>query len=159
MFKINIITLSFILSALLFFIISCDKKRVFEENKKIPGNTWDQYAPVSFTVDIKDTINKHNLYLNVRNAGFYGFSNLFLFVHTTLPQGQQKKDTIEYMLATPEGKWTGSGLGDIWDNRLLYKKNISFPQTGTYRFELTQAMRLNPLPGIMDVGIRIEKAE
>ncbi len=56
------------------------------------------------------------------------------------------------------GKWLGEGLGDIWDNRVLFKKNVSFPQKGEYRFEFTQAMRLNPLPGVMDVGIRIEKS-
>jgi gliding motility-associated lipoprotein GldH len=99
------------------------------------------------------------MYINVRNAGGYQFSNLFLFVKTTLPKGQASIDTVECNLATPEGKWLGSGLGDIYDNQILYKKNIRFLFSGKYKFEIEQAMRINPLPMIMDVGIRIEKAQ
>ena len=144
---------------MVFTIISCDSKRVFEENKKIDNNNWDQNAPLVFLVNVSDTNAKHNVYLNVRNAGFYGFSNLFLFINTRFPQGQLERDTVECTLASPEGKWLGDGSGDIWDNQILFKKDVRFPQTGEYRFELIQAMRINPLPGIMDAGIRIEKAE
>lgn len=144
---------------LLFFLSSCDPNREFEETKKIKNNNWDQNSPLVFLVNITDTISKRNIYLNVRNAGSYGFSNLFLFINTRFPQGQLERDTIECTLASPEGKWLGDGAGDIWDNRILLKKNVQFPQTGEYRFELIQAMRINPLPGIMDAGIRIEKAD
>ena len=41
--------------------------------------------------------------------------------------------------------------------RVLFKKGVTFRQPGEYRFELIQAMRIDPLPGIMDAGIRIEK--
>ncbi|MBK8414603.1 MAG: gliding motility lipoprotein GldH [Bacteroidetes bacterium] len=66
---------------------------------------------------------------------------------------------MECILASPEGRWLGEGLGDIWDNRILFKENVQFTQPGEYRFELNQAMRINPLPGIMDAGIRIEKVD
>ena len=65
---------------------------------------------------------------------------------------------MELTLASPDGNWLGDGLGDIYDNRILFHRNVRFPQRGEYRFEIYQAMRLNPLPGIMDAGIRIEKA-
>ncbi len=119
---------------------------------------WDAEKPLVFQTVITDTINPVNVYLNIRNAGAYPFSNIFLFLNTRFPQGQIDRDTVEIMLATPEGKWLGNGLGDIWDNQVLFKSNVRFPQKGEYRFELTQAMRMNPLPGIMDAGLRIEKA-
>jgi gliding motility-associated lipoprotein GldH len=159
MFRINIITISFVaLIAVLFCLVSCDPKRVYEKNEKINNNNWDQNVPIVFLVNITDTLQRHNVYINVRNAGFFGFSNLFMFINTRFPQGQLERDTLECTLASPDGKWLGEGLGDIWDNRILFKKDVRFPQTGEYRFELIQAMRINPLPGIMDAGIRIEKA-
>jgi gliding motility-associated lipoprotein GldH len=79
-------------------------------------------------------------------------------MNTTFPDGKLDRDTLEIMLAGKDGKWLGEGLGDIWDNRILFKKNVSFPLKGEYRFELTQAMRLDPLPGIMDVGMRVERS-
>jgi gliding motility-associated lipoprotein GldH len=65
---------------------------------------------------------------------------------------------VELVLADERGQWMGDGMGDIWDNRIVFKKDFVFPQPGKYRFELEQAMRINPLPGIMDVGMRIERA-
>ena len=139
------------------FLFSCDSSRIFEDNREIPDNAWAQHNKVVFEVELADTATRYNLYLNVRNAGHYPFRNIFLFVTTTLPDGTPARDTAECMLADAEGKWLGSGLGDIWDNRILFRKDMRFPQAGKYRFELEQAMRMDPLHGIMDVGIRIEK--
>jgi gliding motility-associated lipoprotein GldH len=158
MFSVNFKPVFFsaiIFCALLF--ISCNSNRVFEENKEITKNNWDYNTPLSFKVNITDTVALHNMYINVRNAGFYRFSNLFLFVNTHLPNGITTRDTVEITLSSPEGKWLGDGLGDIYDNRYLFRKQFKFPMAGDYTFELIQAMRVNPLPGIMDAGVRIEK--
>jgi len=137
---------------------ACDKQRVFDENQELKDNSWDQSNKLRFTTTIADSTSAHTLYLNVRNAGWYPFSNLFIFVHTTLPNGAIPIDTAQCVLADDNGKWLGDGLGDLYDNRILFKKNFRFPQLGKYTFELEQAMRVNPLPGIMDAGIRIERA-
>lgn len=138
---------------------SCDSSRLYEENKEIENNAWYANKPLQFQAQIPDSVQGYNVYINLRNASHYPFSNIFLFLNTTFPDGQIDRDTVEIMLASPEGKWLGDGLGDIWDNRVLFKRNVRFPMKGEYRFEFIQAMRLDPLPGIMDAGIRIEKAE
>lgn len=152
----------FQLALFLFAIVSlnaCDRNVVFEKNVELPENRWEQKNAVKFTVEIQDTINPHNLYINLRNAAGYQFSNIFLFFTTTAPSGKMERDTIELTLADANGKWLGDGMGDIWDNRELFKKNFKFPQAGTYTFQLEQAMRIDPLPQIMDAGIRIERVE
>lgn len=141
----------------IFSLVGCDSSVVYEENIKIDKNAWSSEKPLVFQANIKDTAIGHNVYINLRNASHYPFSNIFIFMNTTLPNGQLDRDTLEIMLASKDGKWLGNGLGDIWDNRILFKRNVSFPMPGEYRFELIQAMRLDPLPGIMDGGIRIEK--
>ena len=149
----NILYLIFIF----LFLSSCDSKVVFEENKKFPENRWEQKNNIDFTTEIKDTLTPHNIYINVRNAGGYQFSNLFVFFTTQTPTGKRERDTVELTLADPSGKWQGEGLGDIWDNRLLFKNNFLFPEKGIYTFTLEQAMRIDPLPQLMDIGIRIER--
>ncbi len=157
MFRINIVSLSFVaVVAILVLIVSCDRQRVYEEYQAVEDHKWDMNDPLVFITDINDTGRTYNVFINVRNAGHYAFSNLFMFVNTLLPGGQLQRDTLECVLAAPDGRWLGDGLGDIWDNRILFKSNVKFPRPGEYRFELIQAMRVNPLPGIMDAGIRIE---
>lgn len=141
------------------FLLSCHDETVYEKNLKIPGYEWDMNAPLTFFVPVTDTVNAHNMYINIRQAaGNYRFSNLYLFLTTTFPQGNIERDTLECLLATPDGKWLGNGMGNVLDNRFLFKRNFRFPQQGEFRFELVQAMRVNPLAGVMDAGIRIEKA-
>ena len=97
------------------------------------------------------------MYVNVRNSNNYKFSNLYIFMHTKWPTGENETDTLQLFLASPDGKWLGNGLGDIYENQIQLKQNFKFYRSGQYRFTLEQAMRLNPLPGIIDMGIRIEK--
>lgn len=138
---------------------SCDRSRVYEKNIKISNYEWDMNNVLKFEVPITDTIRTYNMYFNMRNASGYSFSNLFLFFTVHSPAGTQERDTVEIKLADETGKWLGDGLGDIWDNQVLFKKNFRFPVAGTYVFEMEQAMRVNPLSYIMDAGIRIEYAE
>lgn len=144
---------------LLAFLTSCDRTVVFEKNIVIPDNRWEIKNSVVLDVEIEDTISLNNIYINIRNAGGYPYSNLYLFLNTTTPTGEESRDTVELTLADTQGRWLGDGSGDIWDNRILLKRKFRFLQKGIYHFELQQAMRINPLPQIMDVGMRIEKAE
>jgi gliding motility-associated lipoprotein GldH len=150
--------LLFIVAAfLVIFAASCDSKRFFEENKNLENGVWMSTNSPAFTVNITDTVARYDLYLNVRNDGTYPFSNLYLFIHTTLPGGKKATDTVECQLADPDGKWRGSGMGNLKFNRFLFQKGMVFPRKGAYCFGLEQAMRVNALRGIRDAGIRIEK--
>ena len=149
--------LSLTLACLLVIFASCDSKRVYEQNIDIPDYIWDKENAVYFDVPIIDTVSLHNVYINIRNASGYGYSNIYLFLDTKYPNNTISRDTIECILADPSGKWLGDGSGDIWDNQILFKKNVRFRQIGTYKFRYEQAMRMPKLPMIMDVGLRIEK--
>jgi gliding motility-associated lipoprotein GldH len=140
-------------------LISCDPSAVIDEHIKLKDDAWKSDDIISVEAEISDTLLPHNIYINVRNAGSYAFSNLYLFLNTYTPDGKSARDTVELTLANEKGQWQGDGMGDIWDNRILFRKNFVFPRAGRYRFELEQAMRVDPLPGIMDAGIRIERVK
>ena len=55
---------------------SCDRNVIFEKNVKLPENRWEQKNIIVLKIEIKDTLTPHNIYINVRNAGGYQFSNL-----------------------------------------------------------------------------------
>ena len=158
----NVVSLrssSFLLIISALFLSSCDKNRVFEENKEIPDNLWKVENKIKFEVDVKDTIHPHNFYINVRNSDGFPYRNIFLFITTDFPNGKKAIDTLDCILADENGKWLGDGLGDIFDNQIPFKKRVRFPLTGKYSITIEQGMRVPELPLIMDVGIRIEKAE
>ena len=144
---------------LLSLFAACDPKRLYEENKTISGGLWNSKDKPSFEFMIPDTFTYYNVFINVRNASQYQFSNIYLFVTTTYPDGSRSKDTLDCPLQDPSGKWLGSGLGDLWDNRLLFKPSVKFRQAGKYTLQYEQAMRIDPLPMITDVGLRVERVQ
>ena len=154
-----IIKLSAFLLVFVIFFSSCDSARIYEENQTIPENVWSSDNVLKFNVTVVDTISPANFYVNVRNADGYPYNNLFLFIKTIFPTGKISDDTLECVLADEKGKWLGSGMGDIYDNQIPFKRNVRFPIAGKYTFEIQQGMRVDKIPLIMDIGLRVEKAE
>lgn len=149
----------FLIGTLLFVFSSCNKNVVFSKYQTFKNNEWFLKDKAVFDVEIKDTESLNNILLMVRHADSYPYSNLFLFVTTKYPDGKTLTDTMEVVLANQKGEWQGSGAGDIFDFKIPIKKNIRFPNAGSYQFTFEQAMRVDPLPLIMDFGFEIEKAK
>jgi len=129
----------------------------FEERTVIPEAEWLQQDRVSFDVDINDTLSSYAFGLEFRHLENYRYSNLFVFLHTRMPNGNLTHDTIECTLATPEGRWLGKSSGSMRDLRIPLNVALRFPLKGTYHFEIEQAMREPVLKGIADMGLFIEK--
>jgi gliding motility-associated lipoprotein GldH len=132
---------------------------VYSKYQTFKNNEWFLKDKAVFDVEITDVTSLNNISLMVRHADSYPYSNLFLFVTTKYPDGKTLTDTMEVVLANQKGEWQGSGAGDIFDFKIPIKKNIQFPNAGNYQFTFEQAMRVDPLPLIMDFGFEIEKAK
>ncbi len=141
--------------AMVFF--ACDPGKVADDYQTIPDATWAADSAHSFTFNIARTNQNNNIYFNVRNDRTYEFSNLWLFVTIESPSGVSLTDTVQVMLAEPSGKWLGKGFSGVYDNRLIYRRNVYFPESGKYAIRLKHGMRPENLKGITDIGIRVEK--
>lgn len=146
-----------IAGVLVMILCACDPNRVFDRNAAVDPNGWIPRDGKEFRVEITDTISIYNLYISLRHTNDYPFSNIYFFVLSRFPDGQLYRDTVEYVLADPSGRWLGKGLGKIKDNRYPFRKGIHLPEKGTYVFRIEQAMRENYLKGVHDVGLRIER--
>ena len=145
---------------ILTMLSACQKKSVFSDYKALKGSKWHQDSVLRFDMTVPDSTKIYNLFLNVRNEGRYPYSNLWLFVKIIPPKGQIINDTIELSLASPEGKWLGYGLGDLYDMKYPYKQTTFFPNAGYYRFEVRHGMRTEDgiLKGIHDFGITLDRS-
>ncbi|UGS21157.1 gliding motility lipoprotein GldH [Flavobacterium cyclinae] len=159
--KINFIITLFVIM----FFVSCDKKQFFSEYKELDG-TWKKADTLRFTFDQNDTVNPYHLFLNVRNNNDYPFSNMYLIVTMKEPGKNPtiKVDTLEYLMANPDGTLLGEGFSDIKESKLWYLENFKFKKAGKYNVEVVQAVRelgkvegVAELKGITELGLRIEK--
>ena len=152
------IQILFFLAGIILFI-ACDKNRIYDEFKPISQKGWNKDSLLVFTVPVSDSLQNHNLYINVRNDIKYKYSNLWLFIQIDQPGGKEVTDTFEITLADPSGKWLGKGFGGIKTREAIYKRNVYFPTSGDYQIYIQQGMRENILKGITDIGIRLEKQD
>ncbi len=149
-------TLKILLFSVMAMLTAChsayfDKRYVIREAK------WDMSDKATFDVNIDDTASTYLFGIEVRHLENYRYSNLFMFMRTEMPDGNITRDTIECVLAMPDGRWLGKHSGSMCDAKILLNDNLKFPVLGNYHFELEQAMRDTTLKGISDIGLIIDK--
>lgn len=144
---------------LLTLLPSCDSNRIYEENIPVEKNTWHADDIKTFAFDITDTTSGLDLYINLRTTTDYPYSNLFIFLYSHYPNGYTDKDTLEFILAQPDGKWLGESSGTVVENQILISRGGRFPVAGKYTFKIQQAMREEELGEIIDVGFRVAYME
>ena len=127
---------------------------IFEED------SWHADSIITLSHSVVDSTTKHNLYLKIRHTTDFEYQNIFLFVDF-----QEKRDTIEVTLSEKNGKWLGSGFGDIKEVEYCFAKEIIFNSKKTSNVTVEQAMRYGDQPvitnlkGIIALGINIKKSE
>jgi len=140
---------------------SCMPSPYYQKNQSIPQNTWSYDHQPSFRVAISDTTVYYTMYFLIRHTDAYPYANLWLRIYSQQP-GDTTEDTtrIEVTLAAPSGQWLGRGMGTIWEHRAIIsgqRDRKLFARPGTYTFRFEQDMRINPLPEVLQVGLRVEK--
>ena len=145
------------LIGLMVFLLSCSNSTLYKQDYTVDESGWDYKDTLEYQFDIHDTLQSYNLLINLKYRDTYAYSNLYFFVDVIDPQNQKYRDTIECIMATPQGRWLGKQSGDYIEHRFLYRYNVNFPKSGQYRIYLQQAMRDTLLKKISSVGIELQK--
>jgi gliding motility-associated lipoprotein GldH len=153
----------FLLFTSCFLLHACGKVDVFERNATIPQQSWSSnYKPeITFNIKPEDTTSRYNIFIVIRHTDAYRYKNIWINVHTESPGGVINNQPLNLQLATDNKGWLGSGMDDIFEHRIQITppQNPERLSAGTYRFKLENIMREDPLKNVMNVGIRLEKAQ
>lgn len=151
----KVILKSIVVFVLLLSVVSCQNA---DEKVLVNAvdNQWKKNNAQTFSFDISDAQNLKNMMFVVRNNNNYPYSNLRLIASVEHNKKKISTDTLNYILAKPNGEWIGTGFGDTKEIVFQYKLNYKFPENGKYSVKVVQAMRKNVLPGIEDIGIKIQ---
>jgi gliding motility-associated lipoprotein GldH len=142
------------------FFIGCLPAPYYQKEEVIPQNAWTYNFNPSFSFDITDTNADYKPYFLIRHTQAYPYCNVWVWVYVHTPGDTAvKKERINITLAETSGKWLGRGMGEIYEQRMPIDlgDSIKFDKPGTYKVSMEQNMRINPLPEVMNVGLRVEK--
>ncbi len=141
-------------------LAACHPAPHYQKQEPIPANAWSYNFKPSFTFDITDTTAAYRPYFIIRHTQAYPYNNLWLWLYIKTPGDTvAKRSRINITLAEPTGKWLGNGMGEIYEQRMPISLGdaVKLDRVGTYQIDMEQNMRLNPLPEVLHVGLRIEK--
>ncbi|WP_188934268.1 gliding motility lipoprotein GldH [Puia dinghuensis] len=134
---------------------------MYEKDISLPGEQWAGSFKPTFTFNISDmdTAYRYNIFIVLRHADAYNYNNIW--IRGTIKQpgdAAVRSDRYDLQLATNEKGWLGTGMEDIYEQRVLIQQSTKFNHPGAYSFTLEQVMREDPLKHVLNVGVRIERA-
>ncbi len=137
---------------------SCNNNTIYKKRHEFKDYTWNRFDSLLFETKIKDPQQQYNVYLTLRYITQY--PNDFLKVNFTItsPSGDERTSMHSFKIRDKDGKLQGDVAGDIYDLKLRVKENMSFNTEGNFKFQIDNLMDHFDTPGLMDMGIIIEKA-
>ena len=137
-------------------ILSCGPNYIFDETIEIGQAGWAYADTLNFEVEIEDTLEIYNLYLDIEHSPDYAKQNIYILIHTQFPSGQRIEEQVSIDFADKLGQWYGDCNAETCSLRVNIQEGAFFNLAGKHVFTIEQFMRIDPLPGIKKVALRIE---
>jgi gliding motility-associated lipoprotein GldH len=142
---------------LIIILWSCNRLDTFEQTTFFKQHEWESKNQPNFKFEITDTVARYNIYVVIRHEDAYHYNNLWINVTTTAPGEKANTQKVNLQLANNATGWLGSGMDDVFDHRIRITNSPIHLRKGIYQFSLQQIMREDPLPAMLNAGIRVEK--
>ncbi len=132
-------------------IVGCTSNR-----QEIKHGVWDKDSLITITLNVEDATQPCDIDIDLRTGTLYPASNLWLFINTQSPDNILERDTLQCILQDESGNSFGETSGELCDYYIPWKKNVRFPKNGEYKFTLQHGMRIERLPFVLEIGLRIQ---
>lgn len=111
----------------------------------------------TMTFEAPDTTEGYLLELKVTHANDYLFQNFYVRTTTSFPSGKEVVSVTSLELANADGTWTGDCSGKKCSISLPLQTGFSFPEVGTYKWQIEPWMRSDTTRGIKSIEVIFKK--
>lgn len=161
----SLLVLSLIFLGMISF--SCANKDTHYHIYEIEDAKWGQNNALLFSVDssmfrtdslLFQTGIPYTLSIEVTNNVHYPYRNIWFFVRDNIASDTAyTEQSKEFQMADIEGRWLGSGFGNLFQSSFVVADNIIFDERRNYYIRIRHGMRDEPLIGIEKIGIKLSK--
>jgi gliding motility-associated lipoprotein GldH len=137
---------------------ACQPRPVLDETRSFPEGYWTYADTLDFAVTIPDTTGLYDLFLDLRHSPDFPNQNLYIRIYTRFPDGKRLDKLVSLELADKAGAWFGRCNSSECRLTIPIQSRAFFDQPGPYLFTLEQYSRIDTLPGIRSLGMRIQPA-
>lgn len=136
---------------------ACEPLGVFEQQAFFPKAVWSAQNKPRFQFQVADTTARYHLFAVIRHNDAYRYNNIWVRFTTKAPGDTLRQQLVSLKLADNKKGWLGTGMDDVYEQRVRLSPQPLKLKAGVYVFNLEQMMRDEPLTGILQAGIRLEK--
>ncbi|GAB5556068.1 MAG: gliding motility lipoprotein GldH [Schleiferiaceae bacterium] len=139
-----------------FTVVSCSQETYYQEYIDLNETHWTAENIIEFNVPVEDVSMPFFVGTEIRHNNEYPYANLYLFRTITSENGLEYSDTVNYTLASNDGAWLGSGVGEVKTMKFPYAlQAMRLKDPGNYTFTFQQGMRDEELEGILSLGLTL----
>ncbi len=139
-----------------FFLISCKEQSFYDYAYDFEDRTWDISDTAYFDFEVDDTLTQYDMILTLRTSVNYPYSNLWVHILSTAPDGSRSKVAQRIPLAASDGSWLGRVTGTTVESKLRYT-TTDFPLKGKYRIGVVHAIQDDQVDEVLDISLRIQE--
>lgn len=135
--------------------LSADKH--FHSYRPIPSCGWVWGDTLRFTTPLNDSLTHYLYTVELRHDNSYPYNQIAVAFSLKPADGESTiyTDTLHCALSNDHGVWQGEGWGNLFvSSHPGHTFNI--PRSGNYELTLSHIMQRDTLPGIFNVGLKIE---
>lgn len=140
-------------------LFSCGENHFYKTTMEILDSSWAYEDTLSYTFQIEDTTARYDIGLEISHQADYEYQNLYVKILTRFPDQKLLSQTLPIDFADNTGKWYGDCRGDRCVVHVQLQQNAIFDQIGSYRFQIAQFMRVNPVRGIESTALILDKKD
>ena len=143
---------------MIILMTSCDHVYKVYDKKTFSSYMWHAGDEVIFKPKIDDASSSYKLTLGIRHHYGVQFESINVTITTTSPSGKKTSKDLLVQIRSVGGAYVAKCAGDLCDLEVVFDEKFKFDEVGTYTIGVKQN-EAGHVPGIMEVGLIVDKAE
>ena len=127
------------------------------DKKSFPLYAWEAGQEVTFHPTIDDINTSYQLTLGIRHLFGFEPSSIGIRVKSVSPSGREVTNDYDFQIRDASMEYIGSCGGDLCDIETMVDDQITFEEAGQYTYVITHTVNTNKIPGVMEVGLILDK--
>lgn len=142
---------------MLLLLFACQRANTYQKIFHLENHQWPEIAVIDFTFEIGNAAQAYDIFLLLKNTPSYPYQNLYI---TYSLKNDTERLLKEELINCPifdakTGNPLGQGLGSTKNLKFLIATHHYFSHEGMYSLKLRHSMRINKLPGLQAIGIKV----
>lgn len=133
-------------------------EKQYHSYRSMPSCQWVWGDTLLFVPSLNDSLSRYRYSVEVRHDNSYPYRQLTVALSVAHQDDSIVcyADTLSCLLSNARGVWQGQGWGNLFVSSHP-GRTFTIPRSGKYLLRLSHLMQRDTLPGLFNVGIKLDR--